>query len=132
MSKTLNPVDFALGMPAALLRWAQSVHDTVNNKLDFGTPLTQDSTGNFNTFAPGNNNGVLIRIGASGGSGNKYNWTTSTAPVAILHGLGRQPIGAHLVSSDKALTIWLPTTPTTTTLSIAPSDATANATIYVF
>ena len=133
-----NPIDFAMGMPSALLKWAQDIFQGLSGGLDQGIPQSKDSTGNYNTFNQGNLSGVLIRVGAAGSSGNKYLWTTNNTPIDINHGLfdsnrnKRQPVGAYLVNSDKALSIFEPTAPDTTTIHIAPTDATANATIYVF
>jgi hypothetical protein len=132
MAKTLNPVDFARGMPAQLLQWAQSVHKQINGSLSMGEPIGKDSTGNYNAFNQGNTSGVLIRIGASGTSGNSYAWTTTGTGISINHGLLKQPIGFHLVNSDKSLNIWQTVTPDVNTITLAPSDATANATVYVF
>lgn len=138
MAKTLNPVDFALGMPSALLKWAQSIHKTINGSIDQGVPNGKDSTGNYNSFSDGNSSGVLIRIGASGTSDNKYSWTTSNTPITINHGLfdsqgqPRQPIGVRLESSTKALSVYQPTTATTTEIFLSPTDATSYATVYVY
>ena len=138
MAKTLNPVDWALGMPGQVFKWAQNLHLTVNGSLDMGVPQSQDSSGNFNTFKDGNMNGVLVRVSPSGGTDNKNVWTASNTPISINHGLidsngkPRQPVGVHLVSSDKALNIYQPMTPTTSEVFVAPSDATAYATLYIF
>lgn len=136
--KSLNPQDFALGLPAGQLRWALSEHKVIQGGIDMGIPQSKDSTGNYNTFDQGNTNGVLVRVGASGSSDNKNAWTTSNTQIAINHGLTdsngqpRQPVGVHLVNSNKQLTIWQPTTPDTTNVYVAPSDATAYATLYIF
>jgi len=133
MSQSLNPVDFAMGMPRALLQWAQSLHKTVNGQIEMGLPIGKDATGNYSQFSPSNTSGTLIRIGASGGaSGNSNNWSTSSTGIVINHGLLKQPIGCHLVSSDKQLVIWQTQTPNSQNIYLAPSDATANATVYVF
>ncbi len=139
MAKTLNPVDFARELPTSTLRWAQSLHKIVNGGVDMGVPTKKDATGNYNTFSQGNASGVLVRIGAHGSTGNKLTWAAGAGtPVTIQHGLvdsqnqPRQPIGVHLVASDKDLRVWQPTTPTTESIFLAPSDPTANATVYVF
>ena len=130
MAKTQNPV--SAGVSGDTLRWAQSVHQTLNGAVDMGVPTgAKDSTGNYSKFSQGNTSGELIRIGAAS-STQAVKWTTSNTAITIKHGLQRQPIGVHLVNSDKALQIWQPTTATTTSIFLAPSDATANATIYVF
>ncbi len=136
--RTLNPADWAIGMPGQVYKWAQNLHLAINGSLDQGVPQSQDSSGNFNTFLNGNSNGVLIRVSPSGGTDNKYAWTTSNTQISINHGLvdtsgkPRQPIGVRLESSDKALQIYQPTAPTTSEVFVAPSDATAYATLYIF
>jgi hypothetical protein len=131
MAKTQNPV--SAGVVGETLRWAQSVHKILNGAVDMGVPTgSKDSTGNYSEFSQGNGSGVLIRIGASGSVGVANKWTTTGTAITINHGLQRQPIGVHLVNSDKQLQIWQPTTPTTVSIFLAPSDATANATVYVF
>jgi hypothetical protein len=132
MAKSVDPRDMALGLPRLQQQWAESVHSLINGGIDKGIPQSKDSTGNYNTFLPGNENGVLIRVGASGSTDNKYVWTSSSTPIVINHGLLRQPVGAHLVSSNKSLNIWITSSPTVDSISIAPSDATAYATIYIF
>lgn len=138
MAKSVNPVDMALGLPRQQLQWAQSIHKVLNGQISPGTPLTQDATGNFNTFSQDNMSGQLIRIGASGGLGNTYNWTTSNTPIQVNHSLvdsnnkPRQPIGFHIVNKDKSMDAYITQTPDSTYLYIAPTDATANCTIYVF
>lgn len=128
--KSMNPTQ--VGLPRIQQQWAQTVHETVNGGIDQGVPTGKDSTGNYSTFNKGNSDGQLIRIGASGTTDNPYAWSTSGVGININHTLGRQPIGAHLVSSNKDLRIWIPSTPTDTTIVIAPSDATSYATVYVF
>ena len=138
MPKTLNPVDFALGLPAAQMRWAQSMHQVINGGISFGNPTGKDSTGNYSEFSQDNTNGVLIRVGASGSTGTKYKWTTSNTPIAINHGLvdlagnPRQPIGVHVVNKNKTVDVYMPTTPSTTVAEVAPTDATASVTLYFF
>lgn len=138
MAKTLNPVDFARELPTATMRWAQSLHKIVNGGVDMGVPTQKDNTGNYNTFTQGNTSGVLIRIGAHGSSGNAITWGVVATAIPIQHGLvdsknqPRQPVGVHLVNSDKDLRVWMPTAPNTVDIFLAPSDATANATVYVF
>jgi hypothetical protein len=138
MTRSINPVDMAQGLPRQQLQWAQSLHSTVNGGLDLGVPTAKDSTGNFNTFSPGNSNGVLIRVGASGTTQNTHAWGTSNTPITIPHGLvdtegnPRQPVGVHVVNKDKNMDVYLPTAPDAKNIYISPTDATANTTIYVF
>jgi hypothetical protein len=129
MAKTQNPV--SAGVSGDTLRWAQSVHQTLNGNVDMGIPTGKDATGNWSEFGQGNSSGVLIRIGAAS-STQANKWTTTGTAIAVNHGLQRQPIGVHLVNSDKQLQVWQPTTATATYIYLAPSDATVNATVYVF
>ena len=135
MTQSINPVDMAMGLPRQQLQWAQSIHQTVNGSLDMGNVLPGglDTTGTPANFNKGNGSGVLIRIGASGTTnGPKYNWTTSGTGISINHTLQRQPIGFHVVDSDKPLTVHRTVVSDSTQITLAPSDATANATVYIF
>jgi hypothetical protein len=132
MGRSVNPVNMAIGLPRQQLQWAQSLDTTLNGDVDMGTATAKDSTGQYSEFNRGNGSGVLIRVGPSGGTDTKYVWTTTGSGIAINHGLGRQPIGAHLVSSSKQLTIWQPQVGDENNINIAPSDATAYATLYIF
>lgn len=138
MGKTFNPGTLQQGLPRDQYQWAQSLDETINGQLDLGRVDTGaqgaiDSTGTPAAFTKGNGSGVLIRIGASGsGNGPSNNWTSSSTGIPIQHGLGRQPIGFHLVDSDKPLQIYRTATANAQTITLAPSDATANATVYIF
>ena len=138
MTASKNPVDWALGMPRQQQEWAISVHKTLNGLVDQGVPVSKDSTGNFSEFTTGNTSGVLIRVGASGASGYKYNWTASNTPITINHGLldsngqPRQPIGVHIVNKNKAMDVYMPTSPNDQTAQVSPTDATATVTLYFF
>jgi len=138
MARSLNPVDMAMGLPRQQLQWAQSLHNTVNGGIDQGVPTGKDSTGNFSTFTQGNANGQLVRIGASGSTEHDNAWTSSNAPITVNHSLvdangkPRQPIGVHIVNKSKTVDVYMPTAPTTSTVTIAPTDATAHTTLYIF
>jgi hypothetical protein len=137
MSRSVNPVDMAQGLPRQQLQWAQSVDSVVNGSIDMGTIVpgsgSIDATGTPANFQRGNGSGILIRVGASGSNnGPKYNWTTSGTGVVINHQLQRQPIGFHVVDSDKPLTVHRTVVSDTNQITLAPSDATANATVYIF
>ena len=114
-------------------QWMQSIHKVTNGNLDFGSTTGLDSTGTPNNFNSGNLKSTLIRVGASGSSnGPKYNWTTTGTGVVINHGLLKQPIGFHVVDSDKPLTVHRTVVADENQITLAPSDATANATIHIF
>jgi hypothetical protein len=132
MAKTINPVDMSMQLSKEHLRWAQSVHTQINGGLDLGRPISKDATGTYNQFDQGNGNGVLIRIGAAGTSNGKYIWGASNAPIVINHGLGRQPVGYHIVDMDKNVTIYRTVAADATQITLAPTDASANTTVYVF
>lgn len=137
MPRSINPVNMAMGLPRQQLQWAQSIDETLNGGVSLGTIApgegSIDSTGTPANFSRDNSTGILIRVGASGsGNGPKYNWTTTGTGVSINHQLGRQPIGFHVVDSDKPLTVHRTVTSNTQTITLAPSDASANATVYIF
>lgn len=96
-----------------------------------GVPTGTDSTGVYNTFDTGNSSGVLLRVGASTSS-EAIKWTTTGTSIAISHGLGRQPIGFKIVDKDKPVDVSRTAPPTSTIINLAPTDATANVTLYIF
>jgi hypothetical protein len=138
MGRTFNPGTLAQGLPRDQYQWAQSLDQNINGQLDLGSIATDkpgaiDSTGTPANFNKGNGSGVLIRIGASGSkNGPQFNWTTSNTGVVINHGLGRQPIGFHLSDSDKQVQVYRVGTSNAQTITLAPTDATANTTVYIF
>ena len=126
-----DPNTFAHTLPAAHRQFVQSVQETLTGNVDMGTPTSKDSTGQYNKFDQGNGSGKLIRIGAFGTTGNDYTWPAS-GNLVINHGLLRQPIGCHVVSSDGHLTVAQPTAPDDNSIILNPSDNTVNTTVYVF
>ena len=127
-----DPNTFAPSLPTTQKQWAQSVHQVLTGNVDMGTPTSsKDSTGQYNEFQKGNGSGVLIRVGATGSIGNANTWPSS-GNLVVNHELLRQPIGCHIVSSDKQLTLCQPVAPDKNNITLLPSDPTANATIYVF
>jgi hypothetical protein len=126
-----DPNTFTHGLPVNHRQWIQSVQQVLNGSVDMGSPTSVDSTGQYNEFERGNTSGVLFRIGATGSIDNALAWP-ATGYLTLNHGLQRQPIGCHLVSSDKQLSIWQPEAPNATDIFLTPSDPTANATVYVF
>jgi len=126
-----DPNTFAHKLEAQHRQWVQSAQQTLTGGVDMGTPSSKDSTGQYNKFDKGNGSGNLIRIGATGSTGNDYTWP-SAGPLVINHKLLRQPIGCHIVSSDKDLRVWQPSAPDKDSITLTPSDHTANATVYVF
>ena len=142
--KTVNPVDFAMGLPATVYKWAESLHKAVNGGISLGEPVSKNPQGFYNEFDGGNSNGVLVRVGPSGGT-EKYNWTTSNTPIVIQHGLvdsnrqPRQPIGYKIVDTQWGGTGAVPhvyqsatTPPTTSTITVAPNNAAAGHLLYIF
>jgi hypothetical protein len=126
-----DPNAFAHALSEQHRQCLQSVHQVLTGNIDMGTPTSKDSTGQYNEFQKGNGSGILIRVGAHGSTGNNYTWPAS-GHLVINHGLLRQPIGCHLVSSDKQFAHWQPTAPDENSITLAPSDPTANVTLYVF
>lgn len=126
-----DPNTFAHKLDPIHRQWTQSVQETLTGNVDMGTATSKDSTGQYNKFDQGNGSGKLIRIGATGTTGNDYTWPAS-GPLVINHGLLRQPIGCHIVSSDNDLRVWQPSSPDDNSITLHPSDNTVNSTVYVF
>jgi hypothetical protein len=130
--KIVNPQIAYKDLPIAQQKFVQSVHKAMTGSMDIGVPVSKNLAGVWNGFTQGNGDGVLVRVGANGTTEQQYTWGASNAGISINHALGRQPIGFHVVDSDKDLRVYRTTTPDNSTISLAPTDNTVNATIYIF
>lgn len=139
MAKTYNPSSHSRKFPTEILPWAQSVHKILTGSVDMGIPNTQTpasfgiNAGVYNTFGKGNGSGILVRITAHGvsGTGAPYSWP-GAGGVTISHGLGRQPVGFHVVDSDKDVRVFRTAAPNAKNITLAPTDNTASVTVYIF
>jgi hypothetical protein len=139
MAKTYNPSSFQASLPEQQKIWVQSVHKNINGNLDLGTPTGQQAhdasvnAGVFTKFDKGNGSGILVRVAANGlaNTGAAYNWPSSGS-LTINHGLGRQPIGFHVVDNDKTVNVFRTAAPTATHITVQPTDPTASVTLYIF
>lgn len=114
------------------LRTAQSVQKVLNGGIAEATPLSTNAAGIYNTFAPDNGNGTTLRIGANGGS-ESYNWPSApNTGLTIYHGLGRQPIGFRVHDIDGNANIYRTIAPDENQITLATTDQTVNATVYIF
>lgn len=142
MGQPFNPNSFALSLPDDHRQFVQSIASNMNGNLDMGTPQGTVPTtsgfginqGVFSQFQKGNGSGVLVRIAAAGvsGTGATYNWTTANTGVVINHGLLRQPIGFHVVDMDKTVSVFRTAAPDQNQITLAPTDASASVTVYIF
>lgn len=140
MTQPYDPNTFAHKLPMVHRQWVQSVQGVLQSNVDMGTPAgSAPSTAGVNAgvytqFKRGNGSGVLIRIAANGvtDTGAPYSWGASAAGIEINHGLGRQPIGFHVVDQDKAVQIYRTAPPTDQSITLAPSDNSASVTVYIF
>ena len=139
MAKTFNPSSILDAMSISMKAWVQSVHKAVNGAMDLGVATSsqpQDATinaGVYTQFDKGNGSGILVRVAAHGlaGTGAPYNWPPAGS-LAIVHGLGRQPIGFKVVDKDKAVDVYRTAAPTAQLLTVQPTDITASVTLYIF
>jgi hypothetical protein len=137
--KTYNPSIMADKLTHHMRVWVQSVHETLNNGVDMGTPKSSHpldgsvNAGVYNVFDKGNSSGVLIRVAASGstGTGAPYSWPASGS-LKIAHGLLRQPIGFKIVDKDKTVDVFRTAPPDKDFITLAPTDKTASVTLYIF
>jgi hypothetical protein len=130
--QVINPSSASIEFTQTQLQWAQSVYKALTAGIDMGVVKGKNAAGVYNQFQQGNGSGILIRVGAAGTGEQKYVWTASNTAVVITHGLNRQPIGFFVVDKDKAVDVYRTAPPTDTTISLAPTDATVNTTIYIF
>lgn len=141
--KPYSPNSFAHALPDTQRQWTQSVDQVLNSNVDMGTPKGNTPTdvgtyginaGVYSQFAQGNGSGVLIRVAANGvmGTGANYNWGSTGTGIPINHGLQRQPIGFHVVDSDKNVNVYRTAAPDENQITLASTDNSASATVYVF
>ena len=138
--KPYDPNTFAHTLPTVHRQWLQSVQQVLTGNVDMGTPTGSApssagvNAGVYTQFEQGNSTGILVRIAATGvsGTGAPYNWNGAGTSITINHGLGRQPIGYHVVDMDKAVQVYRTEPPTTENITLAPSDDTASVTVYIF
>lgn len=139
MGRTYNPNSFASEVPEKVRTWSQSVHKQLNGSIEHGTPAKKVpsgfgiNSGVYTTFNRANMSGVLIRVAANGvsGTGAPYNWPASGGLV-INHGLLKQPIGYHIVDTDKDVRVFRTTSPDDNQITLQPTDNTASVTLYIF
>jgi hypothetical protein len=139
MPKTVNPSNFLHQMTSEMRTWVQSLHQTINGNMDYGTGIKQSPPGGVNSkvftqFDKGNGSGVLIRIAAHGasGTGATYNWAAVNVGIVINHGLLRQPVGFKIVDKDKTVDVYRTAAPDQNQITVAPTDNTASVTLYIF
>jgi hypothetical protein len=144
MAQTYNPTSFIEEIKQALSDkariWIQSVHQQINGNLSFSDPTgTAPTTGGgvnagvYTQFQKSNGSGILIRVAAYGvtGTGAPYNWPAAGA-LTINHGLGRQPIGFHIIDVDTAnFSAYRSAAPTAQQIQITPSTNTASVTLHI-
>lgn len=130
--KVLNPQNHQADISPEQLRWSQSVHKALNGGVDMGVPISKNTAGVYNEFEQGNSTGNLIRIGAHGTTEQQYTWGSTSVGIPVQHGLGRQPIGFKIVDKDKTVDVYRTTVPDESTITVAPTDNTANVTLYIF
>lgn len=139
MGKTYNPSSMLSDLSLKNRQWVQSVHEALNGSIDMGAPTGNQpldssvNAGVYNQFEKSNGSGVLIRVDANGstGTGASYTWPASGG-LAIVHELGRQPIGFHVVDSDKAVQVFRTAAPNNSLIQVSPTDITASVTLYIF
>lgn len=131
MTQSINPSKQNLANPQHVLRQAQSVYTALTAGLADAAPLTTDAAGVYNTFAPDNGNGVMLRIGSST-STEPNKWVTVDVGIVIQHGLGRQPIGFKLVDKDVSCDVYRTVPPDAQQITLACTNIAANVTVYIF
>lgn len=135
-----DPNTFAHTLPVTHRQWLQNVQQVLTGNVDIGTavgnaPSTAGvNAGVYTQFEQGNGSGILVRIAANGSNdtGASYNWVATNTGLKIPHGLGRQPIGFHVVDQDKAVQVYRTSPPTAQDITLASSDDTASVTVYIF
>jgi hypothetical protein len=126
----INPQAGVFNSTNKILRWAQSVYKALSGGIIFATGRGSDSNGVFNTFDNASGDGIMVRVGATGGT-EPTQWNgSSQATIALL--LGRKPTGWILCDIDKAANIFRVGAPTTTSLTLQTSDATCSITVWIF
>lgn len=132
MSNTpINPSTSNMNTFANVLRWAQSVYKTLTGGISFALGNGSDTNNVFNTFDITNGDGIMVRVGAAGGT-EHYQWDGSSQVDIDVSTLGRKPTGWILCDVDKSCNIWRYAAPTTTDLFLQTSDSTCSITVWIF
>jgi len=142
MTLPYDPNTFAHSLPGTQRQWIQSAQNALTGNIDMGTPVGNApvtgtsgiNAGVYTKFQKGNGSGVLIRIAANGNttSGAGYMWGANGANVVINHGLGRQPIGFHVVDADGNTSVYRTAAPDSTQITLTTTNNAVSNTIYVF
>ena len=140
MTRSFDPNSFAHALPNIQRQWTQSVDQVVNGGIEFGLPAQNSPTapsgvnqGYPTQFQQANSAGVMIRVAAAGvtDSGASYNWTVANTGIVIKHNLGKLPTQFHIVDSDGAFQVFRTAPSTETDITLAPTLATVNCTLYI-
>ena len=126
----INPTKDNMSTFALVLRWAQSVYKALNGGWTVAQPSSQLTSGVFGSFVQDNAKGTVVSIGPAG-SGATYTWPAANSPIAINHGLLQQPIGFIPIFKNKTCDIYATVTPTTNTINLACTDATATTLVWI-
>lgn len=128
----INPTGAKFTNFGGVLNWAQSIYRTLSSGLTPALGRGSDGTGVYNTFDKTNGDGIMVRIGATGGA-EPIQWNSMTLLATIPVGtLGRKPTGWVLCDIDKPANVFRFAAPNTTSLILRTSDATCSITVWIF
>jgi hypothetical protein len=128
----INPTANKFKTPNDILRWAQSVYKSIQGGISFALGKGSDNNGVYNSFDMTNGDGIMVRIGAAGGS-ELIKWNSGTGQATIpVNTLGRKPTGWILCDIDRAASIYRSAPPTSSSLILKTSDTTCSITVWIF
>lgn len=128
----INPTRGKFGNPNDVLRWAQNIYQCLRSGITLALGSGSDSNGVYNTFDSTNGDGIMVRVGAAGGSEPiKWNAGTSQASIAV-NRLGRKPTGFIICDIDRPCYIYRTAPPTSSALVLKTSDTTCSITVWIF
>lgn len=133
--KSINPSVKDFNSPRNLVRVAQSVYKVLTGGVEIANPLSTDLSGIYNQFAPANQSGVMLRIGANGTTEQQYTWpATAGDPLVINHTLLKQPLGFHVTDIDQPAKVYRVNGATldSNVISLATDTPSCNATVFIF
>lgn len=115
-----------------ILRWAQSIYQSLNAGITLALGRGSDSLGVYNTFDRTNGDGIMMRVGAAASS-EPVKWDGGTLQAAIpVSTINRKPTGWIICDIDKPAQIYRVVPPTTSSLILKTSDATCSIIVWIF
>jgi hypothetical protein len=131
-SAPINPTRTKFNNFNEVLRWAQSIYQSISGGITLALGKGSDINGVYNTFDKTNGDGIMVRVGAAA-SAEAIKWDAGTGQASIaVNTLGRKPTGWIICDIDRPASIYRNAPPTTSSLILKTSDTTCSITVWIF